>query len=694
MLHPLLCKALVNAEAPLQWKGSQLAALFKGKGARTSIKSYRDVSLCDPDAKMYGKILRRFLSKAVGAMSPTMQFGSGLGGGGCDLPHLAARAVLQLAETSSCCVALLFLDATTAFASMVRETLFPTVAGRQAWMHFLVTRGYPPDFASEVVEAVASVCDWESTGLSAHALAVLTDFHTNTWFSMELLPGVCSSARGCAAGNPVADLVFIASDIILAQRLHLSLQQHGLTHTLNDYDARAFFGLDGIPIDHQLSRVAYVDDGVIPVVGPACGIVERLRSAASVAQSVYETHGLALNFAAGKSEAVMAFHGPGAQIARNHVFSDCGGFLACDRFDNSTFELRIVGRYRHLGGVITGTGDLYPEIGPKMAQVRQIARQLRRPFLRDPAIPIKKKGQVIQALVLARGMHLAGCWPLLLSREARLLKRALVDTCRPLLGEQPTLKRSADDDILSRLGVLLPLRLLSLMRVQTAIRVAVRAPLQVLLLLYAARESTRSWLRALEHDLLHLSQATCLSELRGASISKWFAFFRANPVVARSVIVKAAVTTNWVTQIEREQELVMTTYCLLCGEPCRDKQALSIHMFRGHGARRYIRSFVHGSDFHDCLVCGLRLASRQRLVGHLAEKGPLCAHNYVLRYEPMSAEQTSELDVASRSDFSRRRRLEGAHGIRYYGPYLPVVDLAGVEIRSRHPLGPNRRWAG
>ena len=44
ILHPLVLKSVVNAEAPLQWKGSQLLALFKGKGTRTATTSYRDVS--------------------------------------------------------------------------------------------------------------------------------------------------------------------------------------------------------------------------------------------------------------------------------------------------------------------------------------------------------------------------------------------------------------------------------------------------------------------------------------------------------------------------------------------------------------------------------------------------------------------------------------------------------------------------
>ena len=169
-LHPLVCKSLLNAEAPLQWKGAQLAALFKGKGSRAHLTSYRDVALGDPDAKLYGKLLRKFLLKSVKAIDPVMQFGSGCGGGGCDLPHLAARALLQLGEVRCCCAALLFLDVTTVFASMVRETALPTDAGKEAWMLFLVQRGYPSDFAAEVMQAVARICDWEETG-----------FHSMLW---------------------------------------------------------------------------------------------------------------------------------------------------------------------------------------------------------------------------------------------------------------------------------------------------------------------------------------------------------------------------------------------------------------------------------------------------------------------------------------------------------------------------------
>ena len=136
VFHPLVWKSLTNCEAPLQWKGAQLAALYKGKGSRTELTSYRDVSIGDPDAKMYGRILRQFFIKSVNGLDPVMQFGSGCGGGGCEAPHLAAQALLQLSEVQSCCVGLLFVDVSTAFASMVRETILPTSLGKDAWARF------------------------------------------------------------------------------------------------------------------------------------------------------------------------------------------------------------------------------------------------------------------------------------------------------------------------------------------------------------------------------------------------------------------------------------------------------------------------------------------------------------------------------------------------------------------------------
>ena len=379
-------------------------------------------------------------------------------------------------------------------------------------------------------------------------------------------------------------------DVVLARRLRQNLADEGLLHKMSDSDACAFFGCVNSSGDHTLSRVAYVDDGVIPVVAPAAQLPDKLSQVASVARSTYQQHGLDLNFAHGKSEAIVRLCGPGSKKVRKRLFVDAAGLLDCLGCAGEKFQLRIVSRYRHLGGIITGSGDMSSEIGPKMATVRSTVRKLRKPFLRDPRIPLATKGQVLQSLVLARGMHLGGCWPGLLHREAKTLNRSIIDMLRPLLGDRPVDQRMSDETIISELGVLYPIRLVSLLRVQTAIRVAERAPVQLLVLLHASRHAERSWIRALAADLSHISRASCLEELRGAPVSKWFAFFRTNPSLARRVVLKAVVATNWQTVEEREAMRETTTYCTFCGVPVLGRQALSVHVFRAHGLRRPICS--------------------------------------------------------------------------------------------------------
>ena len=137
------------------------------------------------------------------------------------------------------------------------------------------------------------------------------------------------------------------------------------------------------------------------------------------------------------------------------------------------------------------------------------------------------KGQIVQSIILARGLHLAGCWPSLLPREYRTIRRAIVDTLVPLLPQVGMDNRVSDGDVIAKLGVLQPIRLLTLLRVHVAIRVAHKAPRSVLALLFEVCGASRSWLSALEGDLTHLAQALCLREFAGKPLCDWFQFSEA-----------------------------------------------------------------------------------------------------------------------------------------------------------------------
>ena len=318
---------------------------------------------------------------------------------------------------------------------------------------------------------------------------------------------------------------------------------------------------------------------------------------------------------------------------------------------------------------------------PKMAMVRQVLRRLRRPFLCNPAVTLERKCQVLQSIVLAKGMHLAGCWPLLLPREQRRLHKALMEMVRSVAQLDLPERRATDAEVISATGVLRPQRLVTLMRLQLAIRLAERAQSQLLVLLFWAKGAQRSWIKALESDFALISTAPCCAELRDASVAQWFRLFRSHPVDAKRMVMKAVGQVNEPTIEEAAALRPCTVHCYECGESQLDRQALAVHLVRAHGIKRPLRAYVIGLD---CLVCGVRFVSRQRLVDHLSEKSPVCGLNYRIRYRPLAAEEVERLDVEARSEFSRRRRLDGGPWCQDPWPF-PASGRSG---RGGHSLAP------
>ena len=93
------------------------------------------------------------------------------------------------------------------------------------------------------------------------------------------------------------------------------------------------------------------------------------------------------------------------------------------------------------------------------------------------------KTQIVQAVILARGLHLAGTWPALRPAESKKLNRAVVDALRPLANLDGYVKRASDEAVVTHLGALFPERMVTLMRLSVAVRVATHAPTELSALL-------------------------------------------------------------------------------------------------------------------------------------------------------------------------------------------------------------------
>ena len=169
----LMSKSLSRVQVPLQWQGGALFALYKGKGAKDQVNSYRDITVCSALSKVYGRPLRArlmaALSKACGIDSDQcfdhgMQFGSGLCGGGTDLPHLSMRAISDYATAYDVSSGVLFVDLTAAFSSIDRMLALGPPTSPEDIGKRLKDAGASDDVIARFILAIQSLDVWQSMG--------------------------------------------------------------------------------------------------------------------------------------------------------------------------------------------------------------------------------------------------------------------------------------------------------------------------------------------------------------------------------------------------------------------------------------------------------------------------------------------------------------------------------------------------
>ena len=121
---------------------------------------------------------------------------------------------------------------------------------------------------------------------------------------------------------------------------------------------------DTIAPDHTqppvvLSEAAFVDDLMIVI--PADNIknlIANIQKIAAIITDEAAEHGLTINLAPGKTEALIVRSGTGARKA----MEDSGGKIKVQTKHCGETELRLTWQYKHLGGLLQDAGDMDPEI--------------------------------------------------------------------------------------------------------------------------------------------------------------------------------------------------------------------------------------------------------------------------------------------------------------------------------------------
>ena len=168
--------------------------------------------------------------------------------------------------------------------------------------------------------------------------------------------------------------------------------------------------------------MSFVDDVACPIVAPAVDMLRVLPEALHDIDHSFAFHAMTLNYLKGKSEILMSYAGEGANKLRHSICNDSKSVIQFIGACGKTKSINVVNTYKHVGTRANVSESMVPEIVARIEEMRSIFRSMRRKFISNPSVDLQKKLQVVQSVMLAKGLFNAGGWPVLYHNEYRKVR--------------------------------------------------------------------------------------------------------------------------------------------------------------------------------------------------------------------------------------------------------------------------------
>ena len=428
-LFPLALKAHVHAAQPLPFTGATLCAFYKGKGLRTSIDNYRSIMLASCFAKITQAWLRSRIDPVIKLRMHQLQLGGRKAQQTIYGTHVV-RTFLTVARARKQSAATIFVDLEAAFYRMLRELAVGPCQTEVPLDELLERLQVPACYRPAVRHAASTAEQGILAELPACLKAYLLSWQRNTWF-MHAETGDSASVRtGSRPGLPLADLIFNLAATGLLTEIQDAFEAEGIT--------TAIHLPEGQPAT-VMPVVTWIDDMAICVTADNPeALNSRLPVAMRCVHTVFGRAAMRLNYLVGKTEAIVAYAGPGAALARQklhiHANSTMSFTLAQAREEPLTLPLRVAPSYKHLGSWIDATGDMQREIKYRAGQAYEAMRCMRKGIFGCKGLSAAAKSQLYKATILTRLFFAAGAWPKLSRSAHRALLVCYHSTIRVALG--------------------------------------------------------------------------------------------------------------------------------------------------------------------------------------------------------------------------------------------------------------------
>jgi len=592
---------------------------------------------------------------------------------------------------------MLFLDVVTAFACMLRRSVFSIDDGDEFWLYQLKCAGFSDIDIKAIYDTVVSISSWDidsrgnlisgQCGMTELSTKVAEQWYVNTWMSQEGIPGVFVSDAGCMAGTPLADLLFTVSISRVIHILRKSMVNDQLTSHVE---------INGNK--HELCDVSFVDDTACPVTGSAGEIVQKTTDVARVAFGVFKCFNLDLNFLPGKSECVLSICGPGKkQTLRDMAKANNRSSFVVP--NGRVVELLYVKTYKHVGTKTPFDAHMGEEVSTRCAMMRSGCFKLDRPVFCNTRIDMDKRLLIFQVYIVTKGTFQCATWSRMSASVYRKFHNCIMHTYRRITGhyfDNPYGKQVISDaDILYEYNVMNPETIIRVSRLMLLARLILKAPQELMSIVRDMANLASGWTHAILDDLKWLCVSPEFETCLGFGFGQWENYVRDNPKQFKHKVKKFSRTriANIPNPgLNKNIDPAPGSFaCTSCDKQFSTFQELCLHQFKSHGARNVWRQYV-GYHVH-CAVCLKHFWTRERLINHLRYRSKICKQNMILRGPACDEATACIIDECQRQDNvdlyskGRRRHFVEEPVVRLQGPMLPVILPEGIKLSKHHALG-------
>ncbi|CAE7275135.1 unc-89 [Symbiodinium sp. CCMP2456] len=435
LFWPMALKTILSAAEAVGLKGGILHHIPKPTSAMQNVCSgHRGILVQSCIAKAMHRTMRTL---AVGQWLPHSMHAQLGGRKGCsaNFGHFCSRAFLASCKDRGHSGGILFVDLAAAYYSVVREIVVGDRLCSRGVADIASSLRLSPEDLQVMQSHIAEQPVLQSQAAAPLFIELARELHNHTWFMLSGDSTLVRTYRGTRPGGALADVIFnILFSRVLRRRCNEGLA--GTSPALRWDGARTPF----IPCPSsapllEVQDIVFADDLASLVISrQASGLRHAVSSVAAATLDVLPAHGLTANLGPKKTAALLAVCGPGSRAARRELFTTRKGRLPVCLEHSGAVHLDLVTSYRHLGSVLTSSGELGAEICHRLALGRAAFREGKTRLFACQRIPLHRRAVLFRSHVLSTILSGCGTWPILRTGEWKSFSGGILSLYRQMLG--------------------------------------------------------------------------------------------------------------------------------------------------------------------------------------------------------------------------------------------------------------------